>query len=121
MGLNNYEIELLTGKPRKNFIKSLKLKLGNFILNFLGVNEVLNEYSIKIDKRNDQLRSDMKLLYSEINTNINQLNNKIVKIKPTIKVDSPEAEEFMKKILSTHDRRIETQQLYLESKNLELN
>jgi hypothetical protein len=63
----------------------------------------------------------MKLLYNEMDTNLNYEMAKIEKIKPVVKVDSPEAEAFFKSVLSKQDKKVQTQQECLETRILNLN
>lgn len=66
------------------------------------------------------LKSDMKALYGEVSSDIKRVDGKIGRVKPTLKVEDPEAVAFIKGILSKHDTNIGTQQVALQSKILQL-
>jgi hypothetical protein len=114
------DFDYLTGERKLSKLAKFKKAIVAVILRLLGVEKFLKEQSNKFEAQNNQLRNDMKILYQEVNQNVKYFGDKASKIKPVIKVDDPEAVAFMKGILSTHDKRIESQQLYLETKKLEL-
>lgn len=64
----------------------------------------------------EQTKDDTRLLYGELEQNIRNLDSKINRIKPVIKVDDPEAEKFIKGVLSKQDSIIRTQQTAIEEK-----
>lgn len=66
------------------------------------------------------LRQDMRNLYSENTQEISRLNREVKSVKPVLKVEDPKAVKFIKGILSKHERHLNTQQSFLESKLLEL-
>jgi len=102
-------------------ITSIRLAIVSFFMKIIGIDLYLKNQSDILSAQMDSLRSDMKLLYNETNTNTRFEINKLSRIKPIIKVDSPEAEAFFKSVLSTHDKSIRTQQECLETKMLTLN
>jgi hypothetical protein len=89
-------------------------------MKIIGVDLYLKNQADILTGQMESLRSDMKLLYNEVNTNSNYEIAKLSRIKPVIKVDSPEAEAFFRSVLSTHDKSIRTQQECLETKMLTL-
>lgn len=97
-------------------INNVRLAIVTFLMKILGIDLYLKNQSGILSAQMDSLRSDMKLLYNETDTNLNFKLSKLSHIKPVIKVDSPEAEAFFKSVLSKHDKDIRTQQEFLENK-----
>lgn len=66
-------------------------------------------------------KSDMRLLYKEVSSDIKRVDAKIKAVKPILKVEDPEAVAFIKGILKRHDSQITTQATSIQIKMLELN
>lgn len=107
-------------KTLKTRLTSVRLAIVSFFMRITGIDLYLKNQAAILTNQMDTLRSDMKLLYNEVRTNSNYEIAKLSRIKPVIKVDSPEAEAFFKSVLSTHDKSIRTQQECLETKMLTL-
>ena len=101
-------------------ITSIRLAVISFFMKIIGVDLYLKNQADILTGQMESLRSDMKLLYNEIDTNTRFSLSTFSRIKPVIKVDSPEAEAFFRSVLSTHDKSIRTQQECLETKMLTL-
>lgn len=60
------------------------------------------------------VHQDVRVLYKELQSDIQRLNNKLVMIKPILKVDSPEAEQWIKDVLTKQTGLVRTQQTSIE-------
>lgn len=120
---NLFEEVDFNGNPKKtikNYFKVFRIFLSVLLLKATGLDLIMREVNKKLRLEMTQLRSDMKTLYSEISTDTRRELKKIGNIKPVLKIEDPEAVKFIKDILSTHDKKTQTQQEFLEMKRLQL-
>jgi chromosome segregation ATPase len=75
----------------------------------------------RVNKEFNEFKSDIRLLYKEVSSDIKRVDGKVSRVKPILKVDDPEAITFIKGILSRHDTQIGTQSTAIQTKVLELN
>jgi len=107
----------LTTKSDFEALQAKVLLLGDENRSLKKSNE---EFNVKFQSLSD-LRSDMATLYSEVAADIKRVDAKIGMVKPILKVEDPEAVDFIKEILSRHDKQITNQAAGIQTKILQLN
>ena len=107
-------------KTLKTRLTSVRLAIVSFFMRIIGVDLYLKNQATILTNQMNTLRTDMKTLYGEISTDTRRELKKIGNIKPILKIEDPEAVKFIKDILSVHDKKIQTQQEFLEMKKINL-
>ena len=91
-------------------------KLQGEMLELLSSNDANINAVAGLRRDTDGFKNDMRILYSEVTSDIKRVDAKFKNVKPILKVEDPEAVAFIKGILKRHDSQITTQSIAIQTK-----